>query len=172
MLLVNCHNRCGHWFTKINRSTSKQTPKLITSTVLTHLDLVIFLCSFSPKLTIPAWITKHMSGKVWDEITYLFLSFNGYTWKCISNFIPRIIRMQLFIHAAIKVNPYMLVKGGPVAWQSFDGFMYANQHTCMGSKMWMHKTNKKKKKRGMPICWVCTWGYPMIISVRSGRLII
>ena len=28
---------------------------------------------------IPAWIRNHMPGKVWDEITYPFLNFNGAT---------------------------------------------------------------------------------------------
>ena len=28
---------------------------------------------------IPAWISKHMSSKVLDEITYPFLNFNGAT---------------------------------------------------------------------------------------------
>ena len=30
---------------------------------------------------IPAWISNHMPGKVWDEITYPFLNFNGCTVK-------------------------------------------------------------------------------------------
>ena len=25
----------------------------------------------------PAWISNHMPSKVWDEITYPFLNFNG-----------------------------------------------------------------------------------------------
>ena len=28
---------------------------------------------------IPAWISNHMPSKVWDEITYPFLNFNGVT---------------------------------------------------------------------------------------------
>ena len=28
---------------------------------------------------IPSWISNHMLGKVWDEITYPFLNFNGAT---------------------------------------------------------------------------------------------
>ena len=28
---------------------------------------------------IPAWIWNHIHYKVWDEITYLFLNFNGAT---------------------------------------------------------------------------------------------
>ena len=28
---------------------------------------------------IPAWISNHMHYKVWDEITYPFLNFNGAT---------------------------------------------------------------------------------------------
>ena len=28
---------------------------------------------------IPAWISNHMPGKVWDEITNPFLNFNGAT---------------------------------------------------------------------------------------------
>ena len=28
---------------------------------------------------IPAWMSKHLPGKVWDEITYPFLNFNAST---------------------------------------------------------------------------------------------
>ena len=28
---------------------------------------------------IPAWISNHLPGKMWDEITYPFLNFNGAT---------------------------------------------------------------------------------------------
>ena len=45
-----------------------------------------------------AWISNYMSSKVWNEITYPFLNFNGATvevWKsisdCISNFIIDVI---------------------------------------------------------------------------------
>ena len=31
------------------------------------------------KLLIPGWIGDHMCSKVWDEITYGFLNFNGCT---------------------------------------------------------------------------------------------
>ena len=40
---------------------------------------------------IPACISNHLSGKVWDEITYPFLNFNGATvevYEWITNFIP------------------------------------------------------------------------------------
>ena len=43
---------------------------------------------------IPAWISNHIHYKVWDEITYPFLNFNGATvevWEWINNFIPYII---------------------------------------------------------------------------------
>ena len=30
---------------------------------------------------IPAWISIHMSCKVWQEITYPFPNFNGCTWR-------------------------------------------------------------------------------------------
>ena len=38
---------------------------------------------------IPAWLNHHFHSKVWDEITYPFLNFNGATaevWEGISNF--------------------------------------------------------------------------------------
>ena len=28
---------------------------------------------------IPAWISNHLSSKMWDELTYPFLNFNGAT---------------------------------------------------------------------------------------------
>ena len=43
---------------------------------------------------IPPWISKHLSIKVWDEITYPFPNFSGATvevWEWISNFIPHFI---------------------------------------------------------------------------------
>ena len=59
---------------------------------------------------IPAWITNHLPGKVWDEITYPFLNFNGATvevWEWISNIIPHFIMdVLLLIHAEIKVKPH------------------------------------------------------------------
>ena len=58
---------------------------------------------------ITARINKHRPSKVWDENTYLFLNFNGYTvevWECISNFIQHFIMAAIFIHAWIKVKPY------------------------------------------------------------------
>ena len=45
---------------------------------------LLFLVSCGPfylhgLALIPAWISKYMPIKVWDEITYPFLNFNGYT---------------------------------------------------------------------------------------------
>ena len=43
---------------------------------------------------IPVWISNHMSNKLWDEISYPFLIFNGCTvegWGWISNFIQRVV---------------------------------------------------------------------------------
>ena len=40
----------------------------------------------------PACISNHMPNKVWDEITYHFLNFNGATvevYECISKFVPQ-----------------------------------------------------------------------------------
>ena len=42
---------------------------------------------------IPAGISNYIQLKIWDEITYPFLNFNGATvevWEWISNFIPLI----------------------------------------------------------------------------------
>ena len=33
----------------------------------------------APFTLIPAWISNYMPGKVWGEITYPFLNFNGAT---------------------------------------------------------------------------------------------
>ena len=43
---------------------------------------------------IPAWISNHIPSKVWDEIPYPFLNFNGYTvevYEWIRHFIPHFI---------------------------------------------------------------------------------
>ena len=56
-----------------------------------------------------AWKSNHMRSKRLDEIICPFLNFSGCTveiWECISNFIPQ-FTMDVFIHAEIKVNPYL-----------------------------------------------------------------
>ena len=43
---------------------------------------------------IPAWISNHIIGKMWDEFTYPFQNLNSATvevWEWISNFIPHFI---------------------------------------------------------------------------------
>ena len=50
----------------------------------------------------------YMNYKVWDEITYLFLTFSGATnevWEWISNFILHLLGKWLINHGGIKVNP-------------------------------------------------------------------
>ena len=46
-------------------------------------DWVTYVChlAFLQRLTlIPEWISIHMPGKVWNEMTYSLLNFNGYRW--------------------------------------------------------------------------------------------
>ena len=46
---------------------------------------------YDGKLVPPTWLSNHMPGKVWGEITYPFPNFNGCTFEVrewISNFIP------------------------------------------------------------------------------------
>ena len=50
---------------------------------------------------IPAWISNYIHYKVWDEIIYPFLNFNGAT--VIST--HTLQGMWLLIHAGIKVKP-------------------------------------------------------------------
>ena len=55
---------------------------------------LLFFVTRDPFTNIPAWISNHMPGKVWDEITYPFTNFNGYTvdvWEGITYFIPHIM---------------------------------------------------------------------------------
>ena len=47
---------------------------------------------------IPAWISNHTPSKVWDEITYPFLNFNGCTVEVqewISNFTVQGVQVQM-----------------------------------------------------------------------------
>ena len=73
--------------------------------IQTNMDGALFFCLFHCFVSwdpfykhgltlIPAWISNHTSSKVWDEITYPILNFNGWTvegYEWISNFIPHII---------------------------------------------------------------------------------
>ena len=65
---------------------------------------------------ISVWISNHRHFNVWYEITYPFSNFNGATPEIsewISNFMPTLLYMWLFIHACIKVKT-MLEKREPV----------------------------------------------------------
>ena len=49
-------------------------------------------------ILLPAWISIHTLNKVCDEISYLFLNFNGCNvevWEWISNYLPRFIMVVI-----------------------------------------------------------------------------
>ena len=55
-----------------------------------------------------AYLHIYIHYKLWGEITYPFLNFNGETievWELLSNFIPHFNGMWLLIQAGIKVKP-------------------------------------------------------------------
>ena len=63
----------------------------------------------------PTWISNQMISKVWNEITYPFLNFNGCTVEVkewISNFIPYFI-MDVLTDPCWDESKTMLVKGVP-----------------------------------------------------------
>ena len=95
------HHAGGKWFIHANKywKTKKVKPE-------TDLQIIFGLeCKFDTKevhgnkydksyTAATAWISNHIPSKVWDEITYPFPNFNGYTvevWEWISNFIPHFI---------------------------------------------------------------------------------
>ena len=85
----------------------------------TTLGLVIFICmsaSYVPcsafhwygLTSIRAWISNHITNKVWGGSTYPFPNFVGATvkvWAWISNFITLFIMDVIIYHTGIKVNP-------------------------------------------------------------------
>ena len=66
-----------------------------------------------------------MPGKVWDEITYPFLNFNGCTVEFhegIGNFIPHFI-MDVITHPCWDLSQTMLVKGDPAGTEMTKSVM-------------------------------------------------
>ena len=67
-----------------------------------------------------------MASKVWDEIAYPFLNFNGsnvevYEW--ISNFIPQFM-MDVITYPCMDWNQTMLVKGATgMVWMKTPSFI-------------------------------------------------
>ena len=56
-----------------------------------HLQVTLGVVNGLPSGASVAWISNYIHYKVWDEIIYPFLNFNGATvdvWEWISNFIP------------------------------------------------------------------------------------
>ena len=66
---------------------------------------------YSLSLTlIPAWISKYIHHKVWDEITYPFPNFNGCTvevWGWISNFITHFIGHMIAYPCWNSIDPFI-----------------------------------------------------------------
>ena len=46
---------------------------------ITEKEMSMLLCDQYPIVLMSAWINNYMPNKVWDEITYPFLNFNGCT---------------------------------------------------------------------------------------------
>ena len=66
---------------------------------------------------IPAWITNHISGQVWDEITYPFPNFNAATvevWEWISTFTPHFI-LSVITYPCLNLKLNHVSKKGPSA---------------------------------------------------------
>ena len=74
----------GSYFeTKVEREL-RDTKTVISNNLLQKCSSVQPLSSGATftnmvQLKIPAWISNYMTRKVWDEITYPFLNFNGCT---------------------------------------------------------------------------------------------
>ena len=69
-----------------------------------------------------AWITNYIHDKVWDEITYPFPNFNGYTievWEWISNFIPHFAG-HLITYPMLRFNLKLISKRGPRVTSSLN----------------------------------------------------
>ena len=66
---------------------------------------------------IAAWISNHMPSKVWDEITYQFPNFNGYTvevWEWISNFTTHVIITACDYLSMLGLKSIHVSKRGPL----------------------------------------------------------
>ena len=64
---------------------------------------------------IPAWISNYVPSKVWNEITYPFLNFNGYTvvfGERMTNLIPHLV-MEGIIYPGWYIIKFVFVKGTP-----------------------------------------------------------
>ena len=72
------------WFANTQTNTeNRELSSLLASNVVFMTtpnfgDTSSPFCQYGLTL-IPAWISNHMPGKEWDEITYPFLNFNGAT---------------------------------------------------------------------------------------------
>ena len=79
----------------IGQANSKPGVIIVWTPYLIYITFTIFVGNQVELLVttqkIPAWISNDMPSKVWDEIAYPFLNFNGCTvevYEWISNFIP------------------------------------------------------------------------------------
>ena len=91
---INHQNEMEHYMQKI-RAISPQTH--LSGANDEYLDRINIRGPFFyiGLISIPAWISNHISSKVWYEITYPFPNFNGCTvevWKWVSNFIPHFMK--------------------------------------------------------------------------------
>ena len=78
--------------------------------------------------SIPAWISNCNYHKVWDEITYPFPNFNGYTvevWKWRSNFVPHFTG-HVITYPCLDWSLSMLVKWAPWYMINFPEYFYGS----------------------------------------------
>ena len=74
---VNWNNKIDIWHNLITVHLINQTEQQYNPRIMPKICALI-LTWFS---LIPAWISNHMHGKVWDEITYPLPNFNGNHWS-------------------------------------------------------------------------------------------
>ena len=121
----------------------------------------------------PAWISNHMSSKVWDEITYPYPNFNGSTIEVlewISNFMKHFIMdtSDVITYPCWDLNHTILVKGTPsvseiVVWASnhiplqwrhhgHDSASNHQPHDYLINRLFGRRSKKTSKLRVTGLC--------------------
>ena len=96
-----------------------------------HLQVTLGVVNGLPSGASVAWISNYIHYKVWDEIIYPFLNFNGATidvWELISNFIPHFTG---YICDYLPMLGLMLFRVGKEAQESRVCKWYPTMSACL-----------------------------------------
>ena len=103
---------------------------------------------------IPAWISNHMSRKVWDEITYPFPNLKYHCWReeMDRKFHPKLYNVCNYL--SMLISKLMHVSKKALWWRHNGHNSISNHqpHDCLLYRLFRHRSKKTSKLHVTGLC--------------------